>query len=207
MWVCGAASRWPRPCAPVSTPATTPAPARVPEMRSLTVSPATATSSTASISRRSTAVRIMSGAGRPRPASAGDSTRSTSVCQRSASMMRSRVGGAKPVVRHTFTPISRSSANTPVAPGMATTPPASTARAYAASNASLARAARISLPANRCRKTTIFDWPIDSRTKSSAARICSLSSATPLRTIASTNEDSTAPRRRQSSPPCPDTPT
>ena len=57
------------------------APARVPAIKSLTVSPATATSSTASISSRSTAARIMSGNGRPLPASAGESTRSTIVCQ------------------------------------------------------------------------------------------------------------------------------
>ena len=50
-----------------------------------------------------------------------------------------------------------------------------------------------SLPAKRCRKTAIFDWPIETRTCSSATRICSLPSPTPLCTIASTNDDLTAP--------------
>ncbi len=103
-------------------------------------------------------------------------------------MMRSRVGGANPVVRHTLIPISVSSANTPVAPGIGLISPRSTALAYAASNESFARVALISFPPNRCRNTAIFDWPIEARTWSSAASICALPSSTPFSTIASTKE-------------------
>ena len=94
------------------------APERDPANRSLEVSPTTATSATSSIRNRRTAVRIMSGQGRPRPASAGDSTRSTSASQPRAVTIRSRVAGEKPVVRQRRIPALRRSTRQASAPGM-----------------------------------------------------------------------------------------
>ena len=79
--MCGAAASWARPCAPVSTPATTDAPARVPASRSLAVSPATATSRTSSIPSARIAASTRSGCGRPRTSGLGLSARSTRSCQ------------------------------------------------------------------------------------------------------------------------------
>ena len=108
---CGApAARLASSCAPVRTPTTAPAPARVPASRSLTVSPTTATVPGSRTPRRAIAPRIRSGAGRPRPTSAGESARSTSPSQASAASRASLVDGAKPVVRHTRTPRARSCA-------------------------------------------------------------------------------------------------
>ena len=67
------------------------------------------------------APRIRSGAGRPRPTSAGDRARSISERQPSASRRASRVLGANPVERHTRTPAARSSRSTPRAPGISAT--------------------------------------------------------------------------------------
>ena len=75
---------------------------------------------------RSMAPKIMSGAGRPRPQSAGESARSMWSAQPSRSIKLSRVEGAKPVVRHTLTPPARRASKTSTAPGMADTSPAAT---------------------------------------------------------------------------------
>lgn len=115
--------------APVSTPATRPAPARRPDSTSLGVSPATASSRTEPPPSRMSAVSGRSGQGRPRPASAGDSTRSTRPPQPSAVTIASLVAGEKPVARHTFIPASLQAANTSTAPGIGVTAPARTAAA------------------------------------------------------------------------------
>jgi hypothetical protein len=106
-----ARSRSARESAPVSTPATTAAPARRPDSTSLAVSPATASSLTAPPRSLSSAVSGRSGHGRPRPqkpASAGDRTRSTRPPQPSWSMMASLVAGENPVARQTRMPAWRS---------------------------------------------------------------------------------------------------
>ncbi len=123
----GTAVRSARDESPVSTPATMPAPARSPASMSLGVSPATASSCTEPPPSRSSAVSGMSGHGRPRPASAGDSRRSTLPAQPSAAMIASLVAGEKPVDRHTLIPASRAAANRCSAPGIAVTCPSATA--------------------------------------------------------------------------------
>ena len=96
------AAPWPPPSSsrvarPVSTPATSPAPARRPVSMSLGVSPTTASSLTAPPPSRSSAVSGRSGHGRPRPASAGDRARSISGCQPSRSMIGVPGAGENPV--------------------------------------------------------------------------------------------------------------
>ncbi len=128
---CGAlaASSSSRVARPVSTPATSPAPARRPDSMSLGVSPTTASSLTAPPPSRSSAVSGRSGQGRPRPASAGDRARSISGCQPSRSMIASRVAGENPVSRHTWMPASHSAVIASAAPGSAATRPAATSAA------------------------------------------------------------------------------
>jgi hypothetical protein len=116
-----ACSRFARESAPLSTPATIPAPARSPDSTSLAVSPATASSLTAPPCKISSALSGRSGHGRPRPASAGDRARSIRSPQPSSEMMASRVVGEKPVARQTRMPASRQVLNTSAAPGMAAT--------------------------------------------------------------------------------------
>ncbi len=65
------------------------------------MSPTTTTAAGSTTPSRAMAPRIMSGAGRPRPTSAGDKARSTSPCQPRAPRSASLVDGANPVVRHT----------------------------------------------------------------------------------------------------------
>ena len=79
-------------------PTSRPAPARWPAIRSSGVSPTTAPGGMSSTPRRRAATRTRSGNGRPRPASAGESTRSTSLHQPRALTIASCVGRAKPVV-------------------------------------------------------------------------------------------------------------
>ena len=121
-----ARSRSSRLAEPVSTPATSPAPARSPDSTSLAVSPATASSLTAPPPSRSSAVSGRSGQGRPRPASAGESARSISGRQPSASSRASLVAGENPVARQTLIPAARSAAKVSTAPGSGATAPART---------------------------------------------------------------------------------
>ena len=125
----GTASRSVRRASPDSTPATRPAPARKPDSMSAGVSPTTARLDTARPPSRSSAVSGRSGHGRPRPASAGASTRSTSGAQPRAAMITSRVSGEKPVVRHTFVPAARQAANSSSDPGIGAISSAATAPA------------------------------------------------------------------------------
>ena len=111
MWVCGARSSSARSCDPVSTPATTDAPALYPLHKSLAVSPTTATSRTSSMWARRMAQRTMSGYGRPRTVSLGARKKSVTSSHPRCSMMARCTLSVKPVVRQTLVPAARNAPN------------------------------------------------------------------------------------------------
>src|SRR6516225_3601584 len=95
-------------CPPVSTPATTPAPDRLPHWISLAVLAANAASRTSSTPSRSIAVSIRSGQGQPRGASSGQRVRSISRHHRRLSSTRPSRRRDRLVIRHTRRPDSES---------------------------------------------------------------------------------------------------
>ena len=133
------------------------APARAPATRSLEVSPTTATSATSSIRNRRTAVRIMSGQGRPPPAAAGgedqvDQALPSEGRDDPVPGGRGEAGGEAEAESGVA-----QSGQAASAPGMAHTSPRSTAPSKAASNAELACSARRLSPPSSSVNTVILD--------------------------------------------------
>ena len=152
------------------------------------VSPTTAIAPTAAISVRSAQASSMSGLGRPRPASAGETLTSKRSFQPSSSMSASRVAGEKPVVRATLHPRPRSRSTVSRAPGTSRTPTSWAASVKLRSNASFASAPRSS---NSAVNTSIFDWPMVSMTYASI--FAAASPSAPSSTIVRRNASRTSP--------------
>ena len=153
-------------------------------------------SRTSSTFSRSAAVSTMSGYGRPRPASCGDSARSTTVRQPSASMTASAVERANPVVSATLMPADRSTLIVSAAPGIGVTAPSSTSSPYASSNVSLAAWARRSSPFSSRRNTSMRLCPLVFRRMASIRSYSGVPGAMPSPAIATVNACWTRPSSR-----------